>query len=265
MSSVTHIDTASEGAYYVVRLAIPGRPVRNAGIILVDPRGELHFKFRDEWDGLDASDEDLEFLSHLQQDFESHSRSIGPEAFLHELEDRFSNLIVAGDREKVRVVGITRTIERLFGEHVEPVPVQPYRTHLPLYTLRAAATKFGEDMEVGEQDWIRVPGIRLNEKMFVATVVGRSMEPRIPDGSLCVFRYGVVGSRQGKILLVERAGVMDSSARYTIKRYTSTKVADEAGGWRHDAIVLEPLNPEFESFPLHEGDRVIAEFIQVLE
>jgi phage repressor protein C with HTH and peptisase S24 domain len=40
--------------------------------------------------------------------------------------------------------------------------------------------------------------------MFVAQVVGRSMEPLIPDGSLCIFRHGVRGSRQGKRLLIEK-------------------------------------------------------------
>ena len=39
--------------------------------------------------------------------------------------------------------------------------------------------------------------------MFVARIAGRSMEPRIPDGSLCVFRAGVTGSREGRLVLVE--------------------------------------------------------------
>jgi hypothetical protein len=105
--------------------------------------------------------------------------------------------------------------------------------------------------------------------MFVARVVGRSMEPRIPDGSLCVFRKGVVGSRSGKLVLVERFGVTETSARYTIKKYTSDKgkkPQPEEGEWEHAWVRLEPLNKEFEGFELKEGEaRVIAEFIQVLE
>ncbi len=42
--------------------------------------------------------------------------------------------------------------------------------------------------------------------MFVARIAGQSMEPKIPDGSLCVFRHGVTGSRQGRLVLVERLG-----------------------------------------------------------
>jgi phage repressor protein C with HTH and peptisase S24 domain len=108
--------------------------------------------------------------------------------------------------------------------------------------------------------------LRLTPDMFVARVAGRSMEPRIPDGSLCVFRAGVVGSRQGKLVLVERFGTTETSARYTIKRYTSKKSQGETGEWEHASVRLEPLNKEFEGFDLVEGEaRVIAEFIQVLE
>jgi hypothetical protein len=113
----------------------------------------------------------------------------------------------------------------------------------------------------------RVPGLRLAEGMFIAHVVGRSMEPLIPDGSLCVFRAPVVGSRQGKKLLIEQFGAAADSARYTIKRYTSTKTYNaEDETWSHDQILLEPLNKEFEAFTLHpEEFRVIAEFVRVLE
>jgi hypothetical protein len=91
------------------------------------------------------------------------------------------------------------------------------------------------------------------------------MEPRIPDGSLCVFRRNVVGSRQGKLLLVELFDVTDTSARYTVKRYTSEKFVTEEE-WRHTAIRLEPLNPDYPPLDL-EPDRfhVLGEFVEVLE
>src|SRR5208337_5159854 len=110
-------------------------------------------------------------------------------------------------------------------------------------TLRAAAGKFGADEEVEAEDWVRAPeGLRLTEGMFVVHVVGRSMEPRIPDGSLNIFRGPVVGSRQGKIVLVELIGAHE---KFTVKRYTS-KIAraghDEDDEWEHQWIRLEPLN-----------------------
>jgi len=144
--------------------------------------------------------------------------------------------------------------------------------------LRAAATKFGEEFDAAEisqpEAWMRAPrGLRLTEGMFVAQVVGRSMEPLIPDGSYCIFRGPVTGSRQGKRLLIEQTGGLaggqgsaaDLAGRYTVKRYTSRKSTDADGSWRHDGIRLEPLNPEFDAFELGAGDfRVIAEFVQVL-
>jgi SOS-response transcriptional repressor LexA len=100
--------------------------------------------------------------------------------------------------------------------------------------------------------------------MFVARVVGRSMEPHIPDGSLCIFRAPVTGSRQGRVVLIENFGENDFAARYTVKRYARRAGRDESAE-REAPIRLEPLNPEFEAFEL-DGDRfrVIAEFVRVL-
>jgi hypothetical protein len=100
--------------------------------------------------------------------------------------------------------------------------------------------------------------------MFVAHVVGRSMEPLIPDGSLCIFRAPVTGSRQGRWLLIEDFGQKDALSRYTVKRYAVHASRDESAE-REAPIRLEPRNPEFEAFEL-DGDRfrVIAEFVQVL-
>ena len=73
-------------------------------------------------------------------------------------------------------------------------------------------------------------------------------------------------SCQNKRLLIQRMGVTDSSAEFTVKKYTSKKVSSGDDEWRHGSIRLEPLNPEFEAFELGPDDfRVIAEFIQVLE
>jgi SOS-response transcriptional repressor LexA len=108
--------------------------------------------------------------------------------------------------------------------------------------------------------------------MFVARIAGRSMEPKIPDGSLCVFRLGVTGSRQGRLVLVEALG-RGGNDRYTVKRYRSEKKratgqteSDET--WEHGRITLEPLNPEFEAWDLKPEDdsvRILAEFVAVLD
>lgn len=138
---------------------------------------------------------------------------------------------------------------------------------LPLYSLKAACGAFGEGQYAEETGWVKVEGLgRLNRNMFVVQARGRSMEPRIPDGSLCVFRANVVGSRQNKIVLVQHRGLYDPdhNGSYTIKTYTSEKSYDrETGQWQHERIVLKPLNPDYSPIVIEEeGDfTVVGEFI----
>ena len=255
------------GEYLLVELALPGEPERNIGVLLRDPQtGEVYPKIRDHWEDV-ADLEEAEFLRALPEDIETKIREMGGEEFLRQLEDSLSHTLRLSERMAVAVDDFPRTLERLYEEHVEAAAAEPFITHLPLYSLKAAATKFGEDREVESEGWVKAPPrLRLTPDMFVARVVGRSMEPRIPDGSLCVFRAGVTGSRQGKLLLVERFGTTETSARYTIKKYTSKKTQTGEEEWEHASVRLEPLNPEFEGFELKEGEaRVIAEFVQVLE
>jgi|GEM_PF-18135 len=138
---------------------------------------------------------------------------------------------------------------------------------LPLYSLKAACGAFGEGQYAEETGWVKVEGLGcLNRNMFVVQARGRSMEPRIPDGSLCVFRANVVGSRQNKIVLVQHRGLYDPdhNGSYTIKTYTSEKTYDrETGQWQHERIVLKPLNPDYSPIVIEEeGDfTVVGEFI----
>ncbi|MBZ5590723.1 MAG: S24 family peptidase [Acidobacteriia bacterium] len=271
MSSVVSIARGrrpgTSGEYLLVELARPGEPQRNIGVLLRDTStGQVYPKIRDHWEEIEDPEE-AELLKALGEDFELKIHEMGGDEFLRSLEDSLSNALRVSERVAVTVDDFPCTLERLYEEHVERGKVQPFRTHLPLYSLKAAATKFGEDREVESEGWVKAPArLRLSPDMFVARVVGRSMEPRIPDGSLCVFRAGVVGSRQGRLVLVERFGATETSARYTIKKYTSQKRQREDGTWEHASVRLEPLNKEFEGFELKEDEaRVIAEFVQVLE
>lgn len=259
---VTSIQRA--GQCVLLRLALPGRPVHDVGVLLLDPSsGRLHLRLRSHWDDL-ADADDAEYLAALDEDFRQKVEEMGGQRFLESLEDSLSNILLLTDRETVAVDSFSRVADQLFERHVEVIPVAAFRTHLPLYTLRAAAGKFGADEIVEPEGWVRVPeSLRLTDHMFVAHVEGHSMEPRIPDGSLNIFRAGVVGSRQGKIVLVE---LLDVDEKYTVKRYTSKKRVSPEGEWEHESIRLEPLNPHFEPLEL-APDRltVIAEWIQTLE
>jgi SOS-response transcriptional repressor LexA len=106
--------------------------------------------------------------------------------------------------------------------------------------------------------------------MFIAKVVGRSMEPTIPDDSFCLFRFEQGGSRNGLIVLVESRLVADpeTNQKFTIKRYRSEKEYLSDGRWRHKKITLSPDNKAFSDIILKNvtGDdfRVVAEFLGVL-
>ena len=105
--------------------------------------------------------------------------------------------------------------------------------------------------------------------MFIAQVVGKSMEPVIPDGAYCLFRAPIEGTRQGKTVLVRLRDTTDpeTSQRYTVKRYESEK-ANEGGSWRHTKITLKPLNPAFEAMVFTGADeqqlQVVAELVEVM-
>jgi len=262
--------------FCVLSCAPPGLPNVAIGILLFDPQEEeLHFKMRDDWQGLGLEEDDQDYLSALSEDFDLRISEMGAAAFLESLEDSLSGFLRISDRESIAVTQSSRTLQRLFHELVDS-KVREYVTHLPLYSLRAAATKFGEDAEVDEAGWVLAPeGLHLTPDMFVAQVVGRSMEPLIPDGSRCVFRQPPVGSRQGRRLLIQEIKGAGSSNAFTVKRYTSRKshtrpTEFDEGEWHHEWIRLEPLNPEFEAFELEAAEfesryRVIAEFVQVLD
>jgi SOS-response transcriptional repressor LexA len=237
------------------------------GLILIDPATDRGWvRLRERFETV-ADPEDAEVFETLESGLRDRLSEIGAEAALGALEDCLSNVLRVSDRQAVAVDAFTRVLDRLYEEHVEKTNVQPFRTHLPLYSLRAAAGRLGEEMESSEEDWVRAPeGLRLSPDMFVAHVVGRSMEPRIPDGSLNLFRLNPAGSRQNKILLIQRFGVLDETARYTIKRYTSRKVQTSEDEWRHEQIRLEPLNPEFEPWDVEPRDfAVVAEWLRVIE
>ena len=262
---------AREVVWSVLEVAPAGHDPLPLGILLVDrATGELRMRFRDSAAIEGLEEQEIEILEHLEPDLAAKALESGGEALLASLEDSLSGFFRIGDRTAESLSGDPRQLlDRLFEDLVDPT-VTPFVTHLPLYSLRAAATRFGEGMSSEQEGWVRAPAdLTLHDNMFVARVVGRSMEPLIPDGSLCVFRAGVTGSRQGKRLLIEQFGETDFASRYTVKRYTSVKRAvpndEDSEAWEHERIRLEPLNRDFPAFDLGpEGFRVIAEFVRVL-
>lgn len=266
-ASVIPIGGKREGSYVLLEACLPQQPPRTIGVLLVDAGADRAWiRLRGKYDDL-ADPEDVEVLEALEEALHQQARDMGANAWLGWLEDSLSSVLRVSDREVIHVDAFSRALERLYAEHVEPVAVQPFQTHLPLFSLRAAAGRLGEEMVSEAEDWVPGPeGQRLTDDLFVAHVVGRSMEPRIPDGSLNLFRFHPAGSRQNKILLIQRFGAVDETARYTVKKYTSCKTETGEDEWRHERIRLEPLNPEYEAWDAGLEDfAVVAEWLRVIE
>lgn len=161
-------------------------------------------------------------------------------------------------------------------EVIDTAADEAYRTALPLFPLKAAAGGFREnaDLDVEPEAWVRPNTTRkLDSWMFVAQVVGHSMEPQIPDGAYCIFRFGVAGSRTGKILLVQHRDIYDpdTGGSYTVKEFNSDQVrnkAEDSGAERTGTIYLIPKNAAYETIVLEDSDpeefRVCAEFVEAL-
>jgi SOS-response transcriptional repressor LexA len=264
-AAVIAIDSKRRGFWSLLEVATSGnRPVPYGILLLDEASGDVTLRLRDMQCFDDLNEQEFDILLELAADLNAKAHEMGGTKFLAWLEDSASCFIRVSDRTAVAYGDTHGAVDRLFDEHVDST-VRPYVTHLPLYGLRAAATKFGDGMDVEQESWVRAPeNLRLTAGMFVAYVVGRSMEPMIPDGSACVFRAPVTGSRGNRYLLIEKFDENDFAFRYTVKKYARKGARDESAD-REQAIPLEPMNKEFDAFELtSDRFRVVAEFVQVL-
>jgi hypothetical protein len=97
------------------------------------------------------------------------------------------------------------------------------------------------------------------------------MNKVIPNGSICLFKIYIGGSRNGKIVLVENFDYQDPdfNSAFTVKTYSSEKNIDE-DSWEHTSIVLRPNSHDqsYKNIIIDEKSgaemRVVGEFIKVL-
>ncbi|HZS54259.1 MAG TPA: S24 family peptidase [Bryobacteraceae bacterium] len=255
------------GDYSLLTADVPGNGPHTIGVLLLDPSTDsLYVRLRRDWDKI-ASDEDAEVLAELESDLDLKAREMGGAELLRFLEEHASTGVRVSDREAVTVRNFDKTLNDLYREHV-PSHVLRFRTHLPRFSLAVAAGPFLTNPEdIQAEEWVEAPpDLQLDDDMFVARIQGHSMEPRIPDGSLCVFRRNVVGSRNGRLVLVRNSELADDN-QYTVKRYRSEKREDEEG-FLQTRIRLESLNPAYPSWDLDQDEekyQVVAEFVRVLE
>ena len=232
----------------------------NLGLLLEDPEtDQLHQRFRRDMESLIQGEdeaEDLEVASGTgRRSGRVSRRDRRPEAFPIPGSDALHHHPRHGSRSGP-------------GGRLRPHAGPAVPQERPQPGARVShAFEFLENEEVTDQGWIEAPeNLRLTPDMFVAEIAGHSMQPLIPDGSLCVFRHGVAGSRQERLVLAESLDAIGNN-KYAVKRYQSTKAATEEG-WRHERIRLESLNPEYPSWDLdpdEEKYRIVAEFVRVLD
>jgi uncharacterized protein len=165
-----------------------------------------------------------------------------------------------------------------------PEEIRPFRNAVPIYDLKVAAGTFSgvqavegalDDMAINpeDHDWVELPDtFRPQMGLFVAQVIGESMNRRIPNGAWCLFKLNPGGTRQGKIVLVQHRDIHDpeTGGHYTVKFYESEKQVNDDGSWVHSRIRLSPLTTAF-GYEVMEFEgksagelTVIAELIAVL-
>lgn len=168
---------------------------------------------------------------------------------------------------------------------IETSQVQPYVNAVPICELDVAAgalsktqsatelAEAGDRVDVGQYQWVELPdSFRIRPGLFVAKVVGESMNKRIPNGAWCLFSARPGGTRQGKVVLVNHRSIddPDTGGHFTVKTYESEKASTEDGSWRHRRIILKPesTDPSWKPLVFDEDTAgelvVIAEMIAVL-
>jgi SOS-response transcriptional repressor LexA len=149
---------------------------------------------------------------------------------------------------------------------------EKYISFYPVYSIRAACGYFGHMEPTDHIGWMKVEGTgKRDRNKFIVQAVGYSMEPKINDGDYCLFQRYQGGSREGKIILAEHHGSVDTDyeGSYSIKKYHSTKRYNEFGEWEHESVELHPLNRAYDPIILSpdeiEDFCIIGEFVKVVE
>jgi DUF2075 family protein len=154
--------------------------------------------------------------------------------------------------------------------------LRPFANAVPLIEFKFAAGMFG-DVQAFDADatqWVELPDVyRPQPGMFVAQVVGESMNRRIPNGSWCLFRANPQGTRSGKVVVAQHRLISDpeSGGSFTVKLYSSKKEQTMDGEWRHTRLELSPDSTDSSFKPLVFGPElagavsIVAELIGVLD
>lgn len=171
-------------------------------------------------------------------------------------------LLLAAQQSPRVVVESREAADGMPFKIVRPRATERYVTCVPLIGIDLAASGLMPGPTDPTVTWVSLGKPRkLHKNLFVTRVVGRSMEPRIPDGSYCLFDARLSGDLQNRTLLVQHGGIhdADTGTSYTVKRLE--RVSPKR-------VRLLPDNPDYAPIEIRETEaadlRVVAEFVEVL-
>ena len=108
----------ADAEYLLLRFAGPGRPVRNVGVLLYDPRAErLYWRVRTDWQNI-ADPDDAEILAEVSRHLQEQAGRMGAEQFLRGLEDTLSNVLRLSERRTIQVADFQEAADALYELHV---------------------------------------------------------------------------------------------------------------------------------------------------
>jgi hypothetical protein len=103
--------------FVLLQLALPGLPVRNVGVLLLETATRrLYWLLRTDWDLL-APPEDARILAQLDQEFQLRAQEMDGEQFLLTLENQLSNTLRLTPRMPVESPQAFTALNTLFGLH----------------------------------------------------------------------------------------------------------------------------------------------------
>ena len=164
-------------------------------------------------------------------------------------------------------LAVVESAQSIPFRRVRPTWDERYKACVPLVSLKAAAGDFSNDQRPEFDEWVEIKASqRLIKGMFVAQVVGKSMEPLIKDGAYCLFQSKAPQLKNDMIGLFQlhQADDPEHGGGYTVKRLRLSTRTDSEEGWQRVATLM-PENPAFDPISVSGEDvKFIAEFLEVL-
>lgn len=173
--------------------------------------------------------------------------------------------------------GVASVVAVMPFSRVPEAEAEPFVNCVPALDLKVAAGGFSAEQLVagdeGRYDWVTWQGrARPGPGLFIAQVVGESMNRRIPNESWCVWRLNPGSGTAGRVVLAQHRNIQDPElgGTYTVKLYEPETAVSRDGAEHVTRVTLRPdsTDPRFEPLvfeALQDGElSVVAELVEVL-